>query len=254
MLLLIDAGNTLVKWALVSDAADRDVPWSDFGAVPHEDLQSLTENWRNSARGTTIERILISNVAGSQMRDRLEYLLQSINSASGSIEWFKSMPSLGGVRNCYVDFGQLGCDRFAAMIGAHALFPGQALIVATCGTATTIDAVAKDGTFVGGMILPGLRLMTSSLAGNTAQLPQVSASDTSFSPFADNTGSAIVTGCITAQAGAIERAVGEHERSSGKVQCVLSGGAASFIAPYLSVTHRIVDNLVLIGLHTIATG
>ena len=252
MLLLIDAGNTLVKWAIAAQGAGRDAPWSDHGAVAHADIPSLHKRWQTRGGRRPIRRVLISNVAGDDVQSRLERLLADLN--PDSIEWFKSKPSLAGVQNGYVDFAQLGCDRFAAMVGARSLFPGHALIVATCGTATTIDAVTSEGTFVGGMILPGLKLMTAALAKNTAQLPQISGSNLESSLFADNTDSAIAAGCIAAQAGAIERAVAEHEKTSVSVQCVLSGGAAPFISPHLSTPHRIVDNLVLIGLHTSATG
>lgn len=246
MLLLIDAGNTLIKWALAETG--RAGRWLDSGATSHEHLASLTASWRRLA----VSRALVSNVAGVELRDRLDGLLRGMNPAPASIEWFASKPFLGGVTNGYVDFTQLGCDRFAAMIGARALFPGQPLIVATCGTATTIDALTADGTFIGGMILPGLRLMAAALARNTAQLPQVNVA-ADASPFANSTDGAIITGCITAQAGAIEHAVAEHARSAGEALCVLSGGAASYIAPHLSLPHHFVDNLVLTGLHAVAT-
>lgn len=214
--------------------------------APHPQLASLAERWR----GRAIRRVLISNVAGAELRDRLDTLLRALEPAP-SIEWFASAPALAGVSNGYVDYTQLGCDRFAALIGARTLFPGRPLIVATCGTATTVDALTADGVFVGGMILPGLRLMAAALARNTAQLPQVNAV-TEAQTFADNTDGAIVTGCITAQAGAIEHAVARHPDTHGDVLCVLSGGAAPYIAPHLSVPHRLVDNLVLSGLYAVA--
>jgi type III pantothenate kinase len=159
------------------------------------------------------------------------------------------VPQQAGVRNGYRNPFQLGCDRFAAAIGARALEPGKALVVATCGTATTIDALSADGVFLGGMILPGLGLMASSLARNTAQLPHIAAGVAVPAGFADNTDDAILSGCLSAQAGAIERAVG----LLGAGLCILSGGAASFIAPALSAPHRMVDNIVLVGLHAAAT-
>jgi type III pantothenate kinase len=153
------------------------------------------------------------------------------------------------VRNGYRNPAQLGCDRFAAAIGAHALEPGKALVVATCGTATTIDALSAEGDFIGGMILPGLGLMASSLARNTAQLPQIAASGAIPAGFADNTDDAILSGCLSAQAGAIERACGLLDASL----CILSGGAARYIAPALSAPYRMVDNIVMVGLHAAAT-
>ncbi len=250
MLLLIDAGNTRIKWALaatVSCGSGELGCWIDAGAVRREEIAQLADAWR----GREIDRVLISNVAGqATSADLVQILAQTAGTIS--IEWFRSSPEAGGVRNGYRDPGQLGCDRFAAAIGAHALYPGRHLVVATCGTATTIDAVTVDGVFLGGMILPGLELMITSLARNTAQLPQAVQTGATVSPFADNTDDAIVSGCIAAQAGAIERAIAALSRQYGSVQCIISGGAAPKVAAYLPVPCTGVDNLVLVGLQTVA--
>jgi type III pantothenate kinase len=252
MLLLIDAGNTRVKWALVPSrqrAPEGLGRWAASGVVEHARMRELADAWR----AQNIVRVLASNVAGEPVRNTLEQvLLGALGMQPVPLEWFASLPALAGVRNTYRDPAQLGCDRFASVIGAHALFPEQSLIVATCGTATTIDALSPEGVFSGGMILPGLGLMASSLARNTAQLPQVAMQLDDSQPFADNTDSAIASGCIAAQAGAIERAVTVQEQHHGTTRCILSGGAAALLAPHLRVPHEIVENLVLIGLHTVA--
>ncbi|GAB3541061.1 type III pantothenate kinase [Noviherbaspirillum agri] len=252
MLLLIDAGNTRVKWALVAcgDGGYTGLGrWEAFGMVEHAQVRQLCDEWR----GWNVRHVLISNVAGQAMRDSLEQvMLGAFGMQPVPVEWFASAPELAGVRNNYRQPTQLGCDRFASAIGAHALHPGRPLIVATCGTATTVDAITAEGVFLGGMILPGLGLMAQSLARNTAQLPQVAENLDVSEPFADHTDAAIVSGCIAAQVGAIERAVAAHVRRHGDVQCILSGGAAYLIAPHLSVPHARVDNLVLLGLHTVA--
>lgn len=250
MLLLIDAGNTRIKWALTGNEQDRpEEPgrWIDSGAVGHAEIATLADAWQ----GKEIERVLLSNVAGQGVRDNLERILVQVSHAA-TVEVFRSVAEAGGVRNAYRDPAQLGCDRFAAAIGAHALYPGRHLIVATCGTATTIDAVTADGIFVGGMILPGLGLMAASLARNTAQLPQVAHRDDAVMPFADNTDDAIISGCIAAQAGAIERAATALARRCGSAHCIISGGAAMTVAPHVSIPCDSVDNLVLIGLQTVA--
>lgn len=252
MLLLIDAGNTRVKWALVPRAArgaEALGRWTASGTVDHAQVAALSEAWR----GYRIGHVLISNVAGQAMREKLEQALAHVLGLQPvPLEWFASCASLAGVRNHYRNPVQLGCDRFASVIGAHALHPGRALIVATCGTATTVDALTPDGIFQGGMILPGLGLMAASLARNTAQLPEVAETAGIAEPFADHTDAAIISGCVAAQAGAIERAMRAHLRHHGEVQCVLSGGAAPLIAPHLGFTPLRVDNLVLIGLHHVA--
>jgi len=238
MILLVDAGNTRVKWAL----AFADAPagaWLEHGAVLHADLDGLAERWAASGAA----RALVSNVAGPDLRARIEAVLP----AGIDVEWFASTGQRAGISNGYREPGKLGCDRFAAAIGARALRPGQDLIVATCGTATTVDAVSADGRFVGGMILPGLALMASSLASNTAQLPQI-APGAMARLFGDNTNDAILAGVLSAQAGAIERAVAGHRAAA----CIVSGGAAPYIAPALKITHQVVDNIVLVGLHAAA--
>lgn len=244
-ILLIDAGNTRVKWALADDGAAIGA-WIASGAAPHAELAQLAASWRSA------DRALIANVAGPAMRERLLALLP----AQIPVVWFVSAPHCAGVVNGYRDPAQLGCDRFAAAIGAHQLVqemaPGQAIVVANCGTATTIDALDASGRFLGGMILPGLGLMAASLARNTAQLPHIAGNAPPPAAFADNTADAILAGCLAAQAGAIERAVAQAVAAHGAVTCIVSGGAAQSIAPALTVAHRLVDNIVMIGLHTAA--
>lgn len=238
MLLLVDAGNTRVKWAL-ADAAAPAGQWLAHGAVAHAGLDTLHGDWQ----GHAVTRAVVSNVAGPDLRARLEALLPTKN-----VEWFASSAHRAGVSNHYRNPAQLGCDRFAAAIGARLLAPGRALVVATCGTATTVDALTAEGAFIGGMILPGLGLMASSLARNTAQLPQVGPGEAPPPLFADNTADAIISGCLSAQAGAIERAVAWHRADL----CIVSGGAAQYVAPSLKIAHRIADNIVLAGLHAAA--
>lgn len=244
MLLLIDAGNTRIKWALAAPAGAPGA-WLASGAVTHAQLDTLQAAWRSLA----ISAVLLSNVAGTAIGARLRAQLPACLPPQ-AIATFASLPALAGVTNDYREPSQLGCDRFAAAIGAHALAPGQAVIVANCGTATTIDAVTADGVFLGGMILPGLGLMASSLARNTAQLPQIAGNSPLPAGFADNTDDAILSGCLAAQAGAIERAVRMHGASA----CLLSGGAAPRIAPALAlpVPLHLVDNIVMLGLQAAA--
>lgn len=250
MLLLIDAGNTRIKWAIpqAAQSGSSAPQWQTLGSVSHSELAQLETLWA----AQSIRRILISNVAGDALQASLVAILQ--RAAPGiCVERFQSSGACAGLRNGYRQAGQLGSDRFASAIAAHALYPQRALIVATCGTATTIDAVSPDGIFLGGMILPGLQLMAQSLAKNTAQLPPVAASLSLQYLFADNTELAIVSGCIHAQVGAIMQAhEALHASQEQTVDCIISGGAASYLTPHLGISCHHVDNLVLIGLAVVA--
>jgi type III pantothenate kinase len=253
MLLLVDAGNTRIKWAAVDPGHPTAAgQWTHFGMVARADIDTLAPVWQ--ALG--ISHAVLSNVAGTALHDELE---QALSHALGLSPvphvWFKSQAELAGLRNAYRDPQQLGCDRFASAIGARALYPDKPLMIVTCGTATTIDCVSADGVFTGGMILPGLGTMAASLASKTAQLPQLAHVPQAVEivhPFADNTTDAIVSGCINAQAGAVERAMTLYRTQHPAAHCLLSGGAALVISPHLSIPHDKVDNLVLIGLQTVA--
>jgi type III pantothenate kinase len=246
MQLLIDAGNTRIKWALA--VTDHIVgEWHAMGSVVHTDLEKLTHAW--SAH--KIERVLISNVAGDAVASPLRKILAELKVPELSLTWFRSQEQCAGVRNAYAQPTQLGSDRFASLIGARHRYVGQRLLVVTSGTATTIDALEADGTFVGGMILPGLATMATSLAVNTALLPAVDKVDRAR-VFADNTHDAIISGCLSAQVGAIMHAY--EQRTDPLPRCVLSGGAAQYLGPYLPIPFDAVDNLVLLGLDASVRG
>jgi type III pantothenate kinase len=68
---------------------------------------------------------------------------------------------------------EVGADRIANSVGALAKFPGQNLVIVDFGTATTFCVVTKDRDYLGGLILPGLRLAMESLESGTAKLPKV---------------------------------------------------------------------------------
>ena len=230
--LLLDAGNTRLKWGLRDGAG-----WRGQGAVA---LGALDELAGVLEAAGSIRRVLGANVAGAEVAARLAGLLAGRALAP---LWIAPTASAFGVHNRYVDPARLGADRWAALVGARALH-GAAALVVTSGTATTADVLDGEGVFQGGVILPGLDLMRSSLARDTAQLPFA---DGRFEPLPRRTADAIVSGCLHAQLGAIERMFRLVASQPGAV-CLLNGGAAVSLAPLLEIPLRRVDNLVLEGL------
>ena len=247
-MLFIDAGNTRLKWAVADEGAAAG-DWRASGALTYDELGQPPAAWQGQRYA------LYSNVAGDAVDQSLQQAL--VAAGVGDVQRFRSRAACAGVSNGYRDPTQLGSDRFATLVAARHRSPSQALLVVTCGTATTIDALDSQGRFIGGMILPGLLTMAKSLAVNTAQLPEVN--DVSIAhQFADNTRDAIVSGCVTAQAAAIDQALRSLQASEPAAHCLLSGGAAAYIEPWLttmrpagSACERI-DNLVLLGLHVAA--
>ena len=245
-MLLIDAGNSFVKWASAAPACDDPVrtpqPWAAKGQAPLSDLAGLASDWANIPAP---ESIIGSCVGGERVRQAIE---QSLKSAWPPIHWIQSEATSGAITNGYAQPAQLGTDRWAALIGARAVLGAQAALVVMCGTATTIDLLTAPGHFTGGVILPGLALMQTSLHERTAALPRSSGHVVTHP---DCTADAIASGCLHAQAGAIERLWHLHRGAHEPLTCLIAGGAAPLIAPFLTVPYQLHEDLVLLGLATI---
>lgn len=233
MILCLDAGNTRLKWGIRAASG-----WCAQGACAYDDWEGMAAQLPGGCR-----RLLACNVAGDAVAARIETLASRLGLPC---ERFRSRAAGGGVTNGYDRPEQLGADRWAALIGAHALHAGPALVV-MAGTATTVDVLTADGHFAGGLILPGLDLMRQALARNTAGLPVAQGS---FSALPTNTDDAIVSGILHATLGAIERLARRAAEAPQHANflCVLSGGAAERLQPHLGLPLRRVDNLVLEGL------
>ena len=248
MLLLIDAGNTRIKWSLVNGE-----DWLCSSVLPAEQAGKLSQHItchldRLRTGLHDIQQIWVSNVAGEEIARQI-----CSNSAgmSGQPHFVVALKAQCGVRNSYSNISQLGSDRWAALIAAWHLVQGKCLVV-NSGTATTIDTLSEQGEFLGGLILPGVELMQHSVVAATAQLK---AAQGKYAPFPLNSADALYSGTIQASCGAIERQYTLLNDDSTSV--ILSGGAAELLQPHLnqklfSVPPRIVDNLVLQGLLLIA--
>ncbi len=232
MILAIDCGNTRLKWGMHDGAH-----WLAQGLVDYAELSALAGVLAAQPRAS---RAVAANVAGPQVGEAVQAIVATLDLP---LLWAKSQSAQHGVCNLYDNPEQLGADRWASLVGARALHPGACLVVCA-GTATTVDVLDAEGNFQGGLILPGVELMCRALAANTAQLPLASGR---FAGLPRNTMDAIVSGCLHAQAGAIERMF-EQVAAHPEAVCLIGGGAAGQFFDLLRVPKRHVDNLVLEGL------
>lgn len=238
MILLIDAGNTRIKfgWLQVpgplADAAERREP--EPLALAHADLEAQLPQWLARLPAPPRKAIGV-NVAGNGMAARIQALLEPWTCR---IDWVRGTPAAAGVINGYRDPSQLGADRWLALIGlaAHARHLAESpLLLASFGTATTIDSLGPVQTcsdsraeagarrFHGGLILPGVRLMHASLASGTANLPMAQGT---VAHHPDHTEQAIASGIAAAQAGALLRQWHiVRETCAAPPQIFVSGGA-----------------------------
>ncbi len=230
--MLIDAGNTSIKLAWVTDDM-----WSPVISLPSRRAAELGHCFSECG---TVEQVWASNVAGSEVGQQI---IDACVQRDWPLKFITSQAEQCGVSNGYERPSQLGSDRWAALIAAwHRV--GSACLVVSSGTATTIDALTANGEFMGGLILPGIELMQHSLASGTAQLEAAAGA---YADFPRNTNDAIYSGAIQATCGAILR---QQVLLDSAAPVLLSGGAAHLLSQHLTV--QIVDNLVLQGLLLIA--
>ncbi|HEX3096787.1 MAG TPA: type III pantothenate kinase [Usitatibacter sp.] len=237
-LLAIDAGNTRIKWGIHDGIA-----WNGLGALASAESKRLADAWADLP---PVERAVACSVARD---DVFRDVALACEARGVPLLRVESGARQLGVVNGYRDPGQLGADRWAALIAAHAVGDGHKL-VANAGTALTVDALAADGRFLGGLIVAGPALMRRSLSGGTARLPLEHGA---FEEFPTTTAAAIASGALQACVGALQRM--RHamtERGMPPTHVLLSGGAAGEIAPLLPMPFTMHENLVLDGLARIA--
>jgi type III pantothenate kinase len=133
------------------------------------------------------------------------------------------------------------------MIGSHHLVSTHCTVV-DCGTAVTIDALRADGQHLGGVILPGLRLMHEALFRKTSQIAEQEMGDIVF--LGRNTRDCIWGGSVYAIAATIDR-ITEHmaQQLGGEVRHLLTGGNSAALMPFLQrQDYRLEPDLIFAGL------
>lgn len=236
MNLLLDLGNTRIKWALEQNG--------EFIRHGAGELAGLAQGWQGLPAPETA---FGCSVVAESLREAVEGLV--LQAWGVPVRWQMPQATALGVRNHY-DPARLGADRWAAVLGAHSLFPGRALVIVSAGTAQVVDALTASGDFLGGTIQPGYQLMKTALAGGTARLPLAAGS---YSAFPTQTDDAIETGCLTALSASVDAMMTRlAAKGEGPVLRVLTGGDAERIARLLEGAVSIVDNLPLYGLAALA--
>lgn len=153
-----------------------------------------------------------------------------------------------GLKIKYSNPKEIGADLIAAAMGAVHLFPNKDLIVADLGTATTLELVSKDKEFLGGSILPGLKISIDALASGTAKLPMVEIAKPEGILGASTT-EAIQVGLFYGNAGAIKEICYIYQKNvfhGEKPLIIATGGFAKIYNDY-SLFDHIVPELVLTG-------
>ena len=142
---------------------------------------------------------------------------------------------------------QLGSDRVADAVAATHYYPCP-LVTIDMGTATTISVVDKDRNFIGGLIMPGLRISMDALSARTSQLPQISL-ESRKKAIGRNTVDCMRSGLVLGTAATIDGILDRIEAELGYPCTVIStGGLAHIVTPHCKRAILCDDQLLLKGL------
>lgn len=256
MKLLIDIGNTRVKWA-----CSRNGVLSEGGKSVHRGRSPADAvSWV----ATLPERPAIAyatNVAGTEVAAALRNALRTLWDAE--VVCVTAQAQWQGLHNAYAEPGMLGADRWASLVAAWHTSSGRICVV-DAGTALTVDLVEADGRHLGGVIVPGLALLRSALMQQTSDLAvlagdMVDTDNTAVAACGKDTASAMVCGTRNMLAALIDRMATDFgdsdpvaELRPGFPAVVLTGGDATILAPLLQCDPEIRPQLVLEGLELLA--
>lgn len=243
MILLLDVGNSRIKWATLDHG--RLMPGTPLSTRAGSAGLRLREAFRALPAPRCIR---VSNVAG----EAAAQFIVDVGSELWSLrpEFVSVERERMGLRVAYADCSRLGVDRWLATLAAWHHFRGP-LCVVDCGTAVTVDAVDGNGAHLGGWIVPGLAMMREMLVNGTAGIAAVPGDATP--EFGLSTSECVNNGSVVAIAALVDRAVLKlSSRAGAGVDGLITGGAAELLLPAVFSRFEYDPNLVLRGLALLA--
>lgn len=246
--ILIDAGNSCLKIAQVSELDDKQISYKLI------DYINLSDELNDYLCDCIPADVIVSNVNSLTIFNIIAdvvYNTWRIQPYLVAVEQNKF-----GISTRYTNPRTLGSDRWLALIAARNEF-NQALCVIDCGTAVTIDVLSDSGMHIGGLISPGITTARHSLGLKANNLSIVENADENInnksSFFAINTQDAILGGTLYQMSAYIERIVSEFKQEFGdNTHCIITGGDADLIMDLTSHHMYYRETLVLNGLRLIA--
>lgn len=155
-----------------------------------------------------------------------------------------------GIKILYEEPQNIGADRIVDAVAAYQQYGGPACIV-DFGTATTFDAITKDGEYLGGAITPGIQIAAEALFHRTAKLPRVELAPPPYA-IGRNTTHAMQSGLLFGYVSLVEGMVERFRRELGKeMKVIATGGLAELVSKETAIIQIVAPWLTLDGLKII---
>lgn len=248
MILGLDVGNSQIYCGVFTD--DRLKVQFRRTSTTRSSSDELGIFLRAALRENGIDPDAIEEVAACSVVPDLNYSLRACCQKYFGIEPMIMRPGIKtGLKIRYKDPKEVGTDRIADAIGAVKLFPGRNLIVVDFGTATTVCAISSNREFLGGNIVPGLRLSMDALETNTAQLPSVEIKPVRWS-IGRSTVESIQSGLYWSNVGMVKELTGRiaAELFPDDPPIIIGTGGFSHLFDRERLFDEVVPDLILTGL------
>ena len=247
MLLAIDIGNTNIVIGGIQDgviafeariATDRIKTSDQYGA----EIKSMLNLFDVKPRD--VEDCIISSVVPPVFNSVRTGVMKVIGKAPMVVG-----PGIKTGLNIQMDNpSQVGSDRIVIAVAALAEYEPP-LTLLDLGTATTIEVVGKGSTYLGGCIIPGVRVSLEALTSRTAQLPGIRL-DRPKRVIGKNTVDCMRSGIMYGTAAMLDGMLDRVEEELGfSTTVVATGGMAQFIVPLCRREIRLEKDLLLKGLN-----
>jgi len=248
MILCLDVGNSQVYGGLFENGHLR----AQFRrtSLEHSSSDELGVFFRSVLRENQIDPDAVQFIAICCVVPDMLYSLRACCQKYFGVEPLILRPGIKtGLKISYRDPKEVGADRIADAVGAIKLFPGRNLIVADFGTATTLCAITRDKEFLGGNIIPGVRLAMEALEAKTAQLPSVEIVPPA-SAFGRSTIESIQAGLYWSNVGMMRELVARitAEVFSDEAPLVIGTGGFAQLFTRENLFDHLVPDLILTGL------
>lgn len=230
MTILIDIGNTAIKWQLRELDQTTDTGRGDV---------SQLMLWLESLGNLPSQQVAVSCVRDDDFADELQDALAQLGCAS--VVFAESSAAHAGVSNAYPNPSSLGVDRWLAVLALKSRGHESGIVI-DVGTACTIDVLEKN-CHVGGFIVPGPKLACDALVANTDKIRYSTEPPAALEPGRD-TGACVVSGAWLTIVGAVKEIATRYPHCP----LFLAGGAASTLID-LGVEGELVTDLVFDGLY-----
>ncbi|MBT3418110.1 MAG: type III pantothenate kinase [Flavobacteriales bacterium] len=229
MNLVIDIGNTLVKYAVFKNNEVFTIKRSD-----DFDGRLVDKLLKNN----DIQKIIVSSV-----REKV-----TINSEIHTV--YLSEKTNIPITLKYKTPNTLGKDRLAGVVAAAVLYPNKNVLVIDAGSCITMDYIDKNKVYFGGRISPGIEMRYNSLKKFTKNLPKLTI-NTSFNLIGNDTNSSIVSGVQSGILAEVETIITDLRKENESLFVVVTGGDTIFFENALKNSIFADPFLVLKGLNEI---